>query len=134
MMEFLVRIFFHIPPNIVLAKSREVGPRRGVLQTFVGLLQPPKPILGVGVVALVGVEFEGSSLVEFFELRVVEAGQLDLADAEEVEEGLCCRRCCREEDCEEEASHFFWLLRMPAWVRSLTLFLEAAALYVVYML
>ena len=42
------------------------------------------------MVALVGVEFEGSSLVEFFELRVVEAGQLDLADAEEVEERFRC--------------------------------------------
>ena len=89
-MEFLVRIFFHILKRVRLAKSRRVGPRRGVLQTFVGLLQPPKPILGVGVVALVGVEFQSSSLVEFFELRVVEAGQLDLADAEEVEEGLRC--------------------------------------------
>ena len=57
MMEFLVRILLHIAPNIVLAKSREIGPRRGVLQTFVGFLQAPEPILGVGVVALVGVEF-----------------------------------------------------------------------------
>ena len=106
-MEFLVRIFFHIPPNIVLAESREIGSRRGVLQTFVGFLQPPKPILGVGVVALVGVEFQSSSLVELFELRVVEAGQLDLADAEEVEERFRCRRRGGEEDCEDGYSHGF---------------------------
>ena len=57
------------------------------------------------MVALVGVEFESSSLVKFFELRVVEAGQLDLADAEEVEERFRRGGGCGEEDCEEEASH-----------------------------